>query len=115
VYDVTNETSFDHISEWTAEADRHAVALQKMLIGNKTDLIDDKKVETKQAQELADKMHCLFCETSAKTDTNVHPAFKALVNALVQKRDRMPKPTAPKGGESVDPTQSHTVAAPCCR
>ena len=45
VYDVTNYESFEHVEEWLNEVNRHASeSTLKLLVGNKADLQEDKKV-----------------------------------------------------------------------
>ena len=50
-----------------------------MLIGNKTDLTDERQVTTDEGQALADKCKISFIETSAKTGHHVPEAFTKLI------------------------------------
>jgi Ras-related protein Rab-1A len=51
VYDVTNQDSFNNVEQWIREVDRYAAEdIEKVLIGNKNDLIDKKVVDINQAQ-----------------------------------------------------------------
>ena len=45
--------------------------IQKVLIGNKIDLVDDRKISNEEAQNLADEHNIPYFETSAKLDKNV--------------------------------------------
>jgi Ras-related protein Rab-1A len=51
VYDVTNQTSFDNISKWLQEIDLFAgTNVQKLLVGNKTDLVDARTVPSSEGE-----------------------------------------------------------------
>ncbi|KAL4238999.1 hypothetical protein ACF0H5_003703 [Mactra antiquata] len=50
-----------------------------ILVGNKTDLVDDRKVTTDEGKALATKIGIPFIETSAKTGDNVKEMFETLV------------------------------------
>jgi hypothetical protein len=57
-----------------------------MLIGNKSDLVEEdptaRKVSIEEATEFAKKYNLLFMETSAKTGNNVKEAFESLVESI---------------------------------
>ena len=42
------------------------------LVGNKSDLGDDREVSTEDAMEYASSIGALFCETSALKNTGIH-------------------------------------------
>lgn len=83
VYDITKRQSFDHIPRWLEElrshADRNIVI---MLIGNKTDLEDQRAVTTEDAREFAQKENLFFLETSALEATNVENAFESVLTEI---------------------------------
>jgi Ras-related protein Rab-1A len=88
VYDVTNYESFEHVEEWLNEVNRHASEnTLKLLVGNKADLQEDKKVPTQDAQRFADKLEISFLETSAKNATNVEAAFLTMAKQLIQAKE----------------------------
>eukprot|EP00389_Voromonas_pontica_P005983 GDKH01008982.1.p1 GENE.GDKH01008982.1~~GDKH01008982.1.p1 ORF type:complete len:236 (-),score=22.15 GDKH01008982.1:150-857(-) len=75
VYDVTNPESFNNIRHWMRQIDTHAAEnVNKILIGNKADL-EDRKISTAAARQLADEFGVPFVETSAKSGQNVGEAF----------------------------------------
>jgi len=76
VYDVTDEKSFGNIRNWIRNIEQHATeSVNKMLIGNKCDMVDKKVIETERGQALADEYSIKFMETSAKNSINVDQAF----------------------------------------
>merc|ERR1712150_307121 len=69
VYDISNIRSFDNISRWVKNvkdyADENVV---KMIVGNKTDLEEDKRLISKnRGEHLAINSNMDFIETSAKS------------------------------------------------
>ncbi|ORZ13511.1 GTP-binding protein ypt1 [Absidia repens] len=113
VYDVTDQDSFNNVKQWLSEIERYAAeGVNKLLVGNKSDLVDKKVVDTDQAKELADSLTIPLLETSAKDATNVEQAFLTMAKQI---KDRMgstmqqqqPKSTVKVGqGASVQPKQS---------
>lgn len=76
VYDVTDLESFNNVKQWLNEIERYACEnVNKLLVGNKSDLVSKKVVEYETAKEFADKLEIPFLETSAKAATNVEKAF----------------------------------------
>ena len=49
------------------------------MVGNKTDLSDERCVSTKEGEELAKKLGVLFIETSAKNGDNINALFETLL------------------------------------
>lgn len=51
VYDVTDQDTFNNVKQWLQEIDRYAAeGVNKLLVGNKSDMADKKVVETEQAK-----------------------------------------------------------------
>ncbi|KAI8332729.1 GTP-binding protein ypt1, partial [Choanephora cucurbitarum] len=87
VYDVTDGDSFNNVKQWLQEIDRYAAeGVNKLLVGNKSDLVDKKVVDTNQAKEFADSLKIPLLETSAKDSTNVEQAFLTMAKQI---KDRM--------------------------
>ena len=88
VYDITDETSFKKIETWYANlsADSNNT-LPIVLIGNKSDLEQDRAVSTENGIELAKKLKIEkhFFETSCQSGQNVHEAINDLVQQIYDK------------------------------
>merc|ERR1711991_996868 len=83
VYDVTDQTSFNNVKQWLQEIDRYACdTVNKLLVGNKCDLVSQKVVDFHTAKEFADQLGIPFLETSAKNATNVEDAFVTMTREV---------------------------------
>jgi len=88
VYDVTNPDSFQNVRKWLQEINRYASEnVQKILVGNKCDLVSERKVSYEDAKELADELSVMFLETSAKNATNVNIAFEQMAKKIKESED----------------------------
>mmetsp|Transcript_50927 Transcript_50927/g.108157 ORF Transcript_50927/g.108157 Transcript_50927/m.108157 type:complete len:197 (-) Transcript_50927:160-750(-) len=86
-YDITDKATYDHVEDWVAQLDKHAdPQVQKILVGNKSDLAEHRKVSVQEGEQLAAKFGMAFFETSAKNDENVEDAFLKLSDQVVAKR-----------------------------
>jgi len=89
VYDVTDSESFENVRMWLKEIERYAADyVEKLLIGNKSDLVAKKVVEYSIAKELADSLEIPFLETSAKDSTNVDEMFYTMTRLIQQRAER---------------------------
>jgi len=83
VYDVTDRESFNNVRHWIAEIDKYAAeGVNKLLVGNKSDLQSKKTVSYDEAKELADSLGVKFLETSAKNSNNVEEAFNTMAGEI---------------------------------
>jgi len=97
VYDCTDMESFQNVKQWMGEIDRYACEnVNKLLVGNKTDLVDEKVVETQVAKEFADSMDIPFIETSAKNATNVEQCFQTMASDIKNRLSETNEPTKPE-------------------
>jgi len=86
VYDVTDQESFNNVKQWLQEIDRYASeSVNKLLVGNKSDLTTKKVVDYTTAKEYADQLRIPFLETSAKSATNVEQAFVTMAAEIKNK------------------------------
>merc|ERR1719189_3217575 len=95
VYDISRRASFDSIERWHKELlDRTDAAVAVMLVGNKSDLAQQRAVLEEEAKALAEK-HGLsgFIETSALDASNVEEAFLRLLADIYARQN---KPAASK-------------------
>lgn len=76
VYDVTNSESLTHTNHWVNETkDLKREDAIFVLVGNKVDLAEQRKVSEKEGENFAKDKGFLFMEVSAKTGKNVVELF----------------------------------------
>ncbi len=79
VFDLTSLTSFSDLQQWAQELDRYCCeGVQKVLVGNKADLYQQRKVDAQQAWDLAKQLGVAYFETSSKDGQGVEEAFMQL-------------------------------------
>lgn len=86
VYDVTRAPTFDEIPDkWLRDFQQYALPESSyLLIGNKIDLDNLRKVDTSEGEDLAESIEASeFIETSAKTGENVEACFINLVKKIL--------------------------------
>lgn len=78
VFDVTREDSFHNIPKWYAEVKKIEPDIMLILIGNKVDLVNQRKISKKQGKELAQTLGIRYIETTALNKDFVDEAFKTM-------------------------------------
>ncbi len=88
IFDLTNLKSFESIPNWYNDVIKNLKMQNEELIGfilgNKEDLLDERKVSVEQANEIAKKLNLEYLETSALTGKNVEESFYKLAKALIK-------------------------------
>ena len=85
VYDITDRDSFENLNSWLIEIEKNANKnVYKLLIGNKCDLEDKRKVTYQEGKDFATSNGMQFIETSAKADTKVKEAFELLTQEIIK-------------------------------
>lgn len=89
VYDITSEKSFQSVENWLKEIKNNAPEdCIVFLIGNKSDLTEERKVEHDDAQKFADSKNIFFVEVSAKKGINISLMFERMGKELVKNAQR---------------------------
>ena len=90
VYDITNDVSFTGFWQgWQKDLDRDELKnVPKILIGNKSDLDEERNVEILDGENFAEQNRIKFFETSAKNNFNVKDAFTEIINELFEKKKK---------------------------
>jgi Ras-related protein Rab-1A len=100
VYDCTDQESFNNVKQWMGEIDRYACEnVNKLLVGNKTDLVNEKVVDTQTAKAFADSMGIPFIETSAKNATNVEQCFVSMARDIKNRLSSDSEPQSKSTGD----------------
>ena len=83
VYDITNESSFENVEKWYEHVQREAGKdISIILVGNKCDLENERKISKEQGQDKARNLNCAFFETSARNGVNISEIFDDLANNM---------------------------------
>ena len=107
VYDITDLESFQNLNSQLIEIEKNSSKnVYKILVGNKCDMENERKVTTEQGKEFADQYGMQFFETSAKNSTNVNEAFITMTKEVMKntskkgptpKKDNVVVTNAPSG------------------
>ena len=77
VYDITKRKSFENVMTWIKECENECSDnIVKVLVGNKSDLSDQREVTKEEAEKVCEEKEMLFFETSAKDGINVKEIFE---------------------------------------
>jgi small GTP-binding protein len=128
VYSIDSYESFINLKNWLNELKINSNPdIKLFLIGNKVDLINDRKIESKQGQDFANENNfSYFMETSAKDGTNVKESFiyaaKLLYNEHLNYIDRSQRNGTladvvnilPNNNDIVSKEEKRTVSGGCC-
>ena len=83
VYDITSEISFDNVEKWYEQAQKEAGKdISVILVGNKCDLENERKVPKEKGEDKAKSFRCPFFETSALSKINIDDIFNEMVNNI---------------------------------
>eukprot|EP00756_Hemistasia_phaeocysticola_P021272 Hpha_TRINITY_DN15765_c1_g1::TRINITY_DN15765_c1_g1_i4::g.39616::m.39616/K07874/RAB1A; Ras-related protein Rab-1A len=102
VYDVTDMETFNNVKTWLSEIEKYATdSVNKLLVGNKCDLVVKKAVDYNTAKDFADTLGIPFLETSAKNATNVEQAFMTMSSEIKRRIQSNPDPGLQRRGVNV--------------
>ena len=89
IFDLTRERTFTEAIKWLDETRRFSGRTPFVLIGNKSDLLEDVGIviDPKLVKEFAEIEEIRYVETSAKTGRNVEGAFSELIREIISGRD----------------------------
>ena len=89
VYDITERKSFDNLNSWLIEIEKNGNKnVYKLLIGNKSDLEDERQISKEEGKEFAEINGMQFFETSAKANFQVQEAFIQLTRNVIKTKDK---------------------------
>lgn len=101
VYSITSRQSLEELKpiyQQILSIKGSVEAIPIMLVGNKSDEISQREVDTSQGEAQAKQWKCAFMETSAKANTNVTELFQELLS-LEKKRDMSLSIDGKRGGK----------------
>jgi Ras-related protein Rab-7A len=91
VYDITDEESFEHLDYWKNEfilrRSTEDSFFPVILVGNKCDLDDCRKIDSATASDWANRHKTLFCEVSAKNDIRIDEVFREATRMCLDRQE----------------------------
>ena len=80
VYDITSRNSFERVEYWINQLEKHCTITPSfVLVGNKTDLEDQREISYDEGVELAQEFGCQFYETTSKDYECVKNVFQGVL------------------------------------
>ena len=97
VFDISNKDSFDDIKNYYVETikEKCKTGIPIILLGNKTDLEDERQVSQEEAIALSIEEEYIYKETSCVNNVNVADAFETIIemwNINSKKNNATPTP-----------------------
>ena len=86
VYDITSIKSFNGVKVWIKEAEEKGQFYKRILIGNKCDLCDKRKVSVEELVNYCNEKNMEFFETSAKENIYLVEAFNKIVDLILENK-----------------------------
>ena len=87
VYDITDRKTFSNLNFWIDDIKMDGPEnLVFIIIGNKSDMVDQRKVSTEEGENFAKKNGFLFKEVSALNGDNISLVFEILSRDLIRKK-----------------------------
>ena len=112
LFDLTNRESFDHVPKWLEEVKKESGNIPILLVGNKSDLINERAVSLDEAKQLSKDLNMFYIESSAKNGKGVGDVF-AILSLLMIGEDIPPEmlgsnlPRESDIKQSINKTTSH--------
>ena len=82
VYDITNRNSFLNLKNWIIQLNENEFNGKVILVGNKCDSVNERRVTTEEGEQLALENDCLFIESSSKNNINIDSIFEKIVEKV---------------------------------
>ena len=86
IFDLTNRQSFESVSNWVNDIRKYEKDLIGLILGNKEDLVGERKILTEEALKLAESLNLEYVETSALTGKNIEQSFYKVAETLFKSK-----------------------------
>ena len=84
MYDITETKSFENLNQWMSVVKQLANGIPLILIGNKIDLVDGRKISEEKGKDFALSHKIDFFESSGKSGVNVEESFIKLGELIIK-------------------------------
>ena len=86
VFDITRKESFDHIENWIKEVEEKCPDIPIIIVGNKTDLEEERAVTLKEAEEKWGAKNYTVLESSARLGDGVSDIYSIIAKQVMKKQ-----------------------------
>lgn len=90
VYDITDEDTFKGAKTWVSEIKKKSNNCFILLVGNKVDLTNNRKVDINMVKNYVDDNNIIYMESSAKTGLNVEKIFTTIAENISEDNEHEP-------------------------
>ena len=88
VFDITRSSTFSNVNNWYSAAVKYGLSgIPRILIGNKVDLAEERKIILPMAEHLSEKLSAPYFETSAITGENVKLVFQKIADLVYKSKE----------------------------
>ena len=84
MYDIAEPKSFENLNQWMNVVKQLANGIPLILIGNKIDLVDERKISEERGKDFALSHKIDFFESSGKSGVNVEESFIKLGELVIK-------------------------------
>ena len=100
VFDTTRSSTFSNVNNWYSSAVKYGLSgIPRILVGNKIDLKDERKIILPMAEHLSKKLNAPYFETSALTGENIKVTFQKIAE-LIYRAKKSNKTRGRKKGQN---------------
>ena len=109
VYDITDRHSFEELEDYFIAKIKEKCKgnIQIILLGNKTDLENEREVSADEGANLSLKNGYIFMETSCFKNTNVSDAFETLIE--ITNREAIKNKNQASSNENIQKKENITI------
>ena len=83
IFDLTEKKTFEGVKQWLIDSESYNLNIKKILVGNKVDLVEKRKVEKEIIDNFVKKIQLKYYEMSAKDGTNIDNVFRELAEMIL--------------------------------
>ena len=88
VFDITRSSTFSNVTNWYNSAVKYGLSgIPRILIGNKIDLKDERKIILPMAEHQSEKLNAPYFETSALTGEKVKVVFQKIADLVYKSKE----------------------------
>ena len=88
VFDICNKNSFDYINYWMKQINENTKKIKKVIVGNKSDLQNERIISREEAERMASTYHLKYYEISAKDNVGIDDLMNDLINEIIQEKEK---------------------------